>query len=430
MSPPLNAECACLRRHRRREISPARDYYEWGIDWRWALISREIASEPLDLAAFDMHPERGFLPAVDPLTRLPDAYDPWEELAQALPALLAAGQIRQAIDRLPTLTGKYLTNRAEYERAMLLLAYFGHAYVYGATPLTNMLPPQIALPWYAVAKQLKRPPVLSYYSHILYNWRRLTPQGPIALENLARLEHFYGGIDEDWFGMIHITIEANAAPGLLALIMAQDGVRDGDVALVARQLAIVTQSIAAMQQVLNRTPEKCDPYIYFNRIRPFLSGWQDNPSLPDGLFYSGVKAYGGQPQFFRGGSGAQSAIIPAMDDALGIAFDDNPFGIYMRSLRDYMPAGHKAFIDLMRKRPAIRGFVIERAHKERELAETYNECIASLASFRLDHLKFAASYIQAQSSKHANSNEVGTGGTPFMPYLKKHIGEVKDFLIP
>ena len=39
----------------------------------------EVAA--VDLERFGVSPERGFLPAPDPLRRLPARYGPWEELA-------------------------------------------------------------------------------------------------------------------------------------------------------------------------------------------------------------------------------------------------------------------------------------------------------------------------------------------------------------
>ena len=53
-------------------------------------------------------------------------------------------------------------------------------------------------------------------------------------------------------------------------------------------------------------PEKCDPYIYYHRVRPYIFGWKNNPDLPDGLIYDGF--FQAKPQLFRGETGAVSSI--------------------------------------------------------------------------------------------------------------------------
>ena len=78
----------------------------------------------------------------------------------------------------------------------------------------------MARPWFKVAQRLGRPPVLSYASYALDNWRRLDPGGPIAVGNLALLQNFLGGLDEEWFATIHVQTEQEA-PALMALPAAQ-----------------------------------------------------------------------------------------------------------------------------------------------------------------------------------------------------------------
>jgi indoleamine 2,3-dioxygenase len=376
-------------------------------------------------AAHALHPERGFLPAKDPLTILPKIYEPWEDLVREIPALLAAGRVRRAVETLPPLDVADLVTPEQTQRAMLLLSSIGHAYVFAAPPAVGRIPAAVAVPWHAVATRLHLPPIMTYASYILTNWRRFDPDGPLELENLCRPAHLTGGIDEDWFGMIHIAIEAQAGPGLHALVQAQDAVKAGDVPGVTAELARLATALAAMLAVLARTNERCDPYIYYHRVRPYLSGWRDNPAFPEGMIYEGVAAYDGVGQFFRGASGAESAIIPAMDDALGIVFNDNPFGEYMHSLRELMPPAHRAFIAAMRERPSIRRFVLRHAATERALADAYNQCIDLMGTFRQQHLGIAATYIHKQSQRDvANSNEIGSGGTPFMAFLKQHVHEV------
>jgi indoleamine 2,3-dioxygenase len=304
---------------------------------------------------------------------------------------------------------------------MLVLAYLGHAYIFGARPYATSLPASVAVPWQQVAHALHRPPVLSYATHILHNWSRLDPAGPIDLTNLARSTRFLGGMDEDWFGMIHIALEAQAAPALRALLALSDATRAGNVAHARAELTTIAAVIEELILTLARMAEGCDPYIYYHRVRPFLSGWRDNPDLPEGVVYSGVTAYGGKPQRWRGASGAQSSVIPAIDAALGIDFAHDPFNAYLRDLERYMPPRQRAFITWLRGEPGIRAFAQDHAATEPALVEAYNACLSASRHFREAHLGFAGRYIHAQSVReHSRTGAVGTGGTPFMPYLQQH----------
>ena len=89
-----------------------------------------------------------------------------------LPKLLVAEAVRHSIKQLPLLKVSTLQGEHQLERAMMLLSYFGHAFVWGETMPATHLPANLAVPWYAVAQRLGRPPVLSYASYALHNWRR------------------------------------------------------------------------------------------------------------------------------------------------------------------------------------------------------------------------------------------------------------------
>jgi hypothetical protein len=53
------------------------------------------------IAVPELNHERGFLALQDPLARLTDAFDAWEELAHHLPKVLVSDQIRARIADLP-----------------------------------------------------------------------------------------------------------------------------------------------------------------------------------------------------------------------------------------------------------------------------------------------------------------------------------------
>lgn len=375
----------------------------------------------LDSTLFDVTPERGFLPRADPLTSLDQKFAPWEEIGRDLPKLLAAGAIRRVLDRLPALDPSELfPTRESAERAMVLLSYFGHAYVWGESSPAQSIPAGVAVPWHAVAQHLGRPPVLSYASYALHNWRRLDRNGPIALGNLALLQNFLGGVDEEWFILVHVDIEGKAGRAIQAMLAAQSATEDdGSEALLAN-LQSLARTLRAIHAVLARMPEKCDPYIYYRRVRPYIHGWRDHPALPDGLIYEGVHEYNGKPQQFRGETGAQSSIVPALDAGLGIDHAESPLSVYLQEMRSYMPPKHRAFLDAVKQGPSIRAYILARQN-DSDLREAYNNCVEQLERFRRLHLEYAAAYIQRQHERSAaNPTDVGTGGTPFMRYLEEH----------
>jgi indoleamine 2,3-dioxygenase len=56
--------------------------------------------------------------------------------------------------------------------------------------------------------------------------------------------------------------------------------------------------------------------------------------------------------------------------------------------------------------------------------------VEALEAFRSLHLEYAAAYIFRQAQTDAkNPHAVGTGGTPFMEYLKKHRDETAEHVL-
>jgi indoleamine 2,3-dioxygenase len=71
-----------------------------------------------------------------------------------------------------------------------------------------------------------------------------------------------------------------------------------------------------------------------------------------------MEDYGGVAQSFRGETGAQSSIIPALDAALGIAHAEDMLHRYLKEMRHYMPPKHRGFIETVEAGPSLRDYVL------------------------------------------------------------------------
>ena len=359
--------------------------------------------------------ESGFLPNKIS-TLLSNEFDDVEHIAKNLPKILANNQIEYEVLNLET--EKDISNLSidELERAMLLYSYIGHGYIWGGTSIEKVIPKNISKTWYKISQKLDRPPILSYASYALNNWKLQDVNKPFDLENIRILQNFLGGMDEDWFIMIHIAIE-HEAKEILNNLKTYYLDKNEDQSYLENALV----SIKKINQIMNRMPEKCDPFIYYNRVRPYIFGWKNNPATPNGVIYEGVEEYGGKPQLFRGETGAQSSIVPALDALLGVTHSNDPLKEYLDEMRLYMPKEHRNLLnDLDQWSENNRSNSVT----EDSSVVLSDEIIKEVHAFRNKHLEYARIYIHEQSlSNQNNSNVVGTGGTPFMKYLDKHLQE-------
>ena len=359
--------------------------------------------------------ESGFLPNKIS-TLLSNEFDDVEYIAKNLPKILANNQIEYEVLNLET--EKDISNLSidELERAMLLYSYIGHGYIWGGTSIEKVIPKNISKTWYKISQKLDRPPILSYASYALNNWKLQDVNKPFDLENIRILQNFLGGMDEDWFIMIHIAIE-HEAKEILNNLKTYYLDKNEDQSYLENALV----SIKKINQIMNRMPEKCDPFIYYNRVRPYIFGWKNNPATPNGVIYEGVEEYGGNPQLFRGETGAQSSIVPALDALLGVTHSNDPLKEYLDEMRLYMPKEHRNLLnDLDQWSENNRS----NSTTEDSSVVLSDEIINEVHAFRNKHLEYARIYIHEQSlSNQNNSNVVGTGGTPFMKYLDKHLQE-------
>jgi len=384
-----------------------------------------VSAQPVKLSDFGLSEEFGYMQHSEPVATLPPGNEAWDEMGKNLPKYLMGSDFRQRVKDLPAFKIETLKTDGEIRRAFLILSYIGQAYQWSDNEPAHVLPAVLAKPWYEVGKLVGRPPILSYTSYSIDNWYLLDRKGPIECGNIALLQCFLGGQDEEWFILIHIEIEKKAGKALKAIEDAQKAVAAQDLDALEKALTNLRDGIKAMYDVLARMPERCDPYVYFHRVRPYIFGWKNNPSLPNGVVYEGVEQYQGKGQTFRGETGAQSAIVPALDAVLGIVHEQDQLRDYLMEMRQYMPPMHVKFIEAAENGPSVRNFVM--ACNKESIKKLFNESVELVADFRALHLEYAGTYIHAQSQKTpGNPSAVGTGGTPFMVYLRKHRDETRN----
>ena len=387
----------------------------------------------MKLSDYGLSRERGFLAGFDPDgVKLPSFLEPARQMALDIPKLICTGRVRALLERLPVIDlADFCAGASEAEQriAMLHYSFMVQTYVWGEPAAPKALPACLAVPIWQLSKSLGQPPLLPYSSYTLENWRLIDQDGPIDLSNVQVIQHFDGGMDEAWFILVHVAIEARAGELLdeaLKLIPAADA---GDTKEVARCLSVMSKAWDDVNAIFDRMPERCDPYCYFHRVRPWIHGWKDNPALGGGLVYEGVEETGGAPQAFRGQTGSQSSIVPAMDALLSVGHAADPLRTFLDELHAYRPPAHRRLIEDVRAASHVRAFV--EASGDAGLKTLYNENVSKLARFRTRHLEYAASYINKQAGSIAgNDPDVGTGGTPFMKYLKKHRDEAEAHLLP
>jgi indoleamine 2,3-dioxygenase len=317
-----------------------------------------------------------------------------------------------------------------------------------------------------VSAYLEVPPVATYAAVCLWNFKPLFIDEDVDnLENLATLTTFTGSIDESWFYLISVAIEARGGPIVPLMLTAIAAARVNDAATVTLCLRSFAERLDDLGSLLQRMHESCDPQVFYHRIRPFLAGSKNmaEAGLPNGVIYEdgiGVDVY----RQYSGGSNAQSSLIQFFDIVLGI--EHRPTGErrdpasesdlegtapppkhnFINEMRKYMPGPHRRFLEHVTLCANIRDFV-ESHTDNRGLCIAYDACLAMLRAFRDKHINIVSRYIivksrESRSHSRSRSPEVlrrkqniatssrkdksgdkknlkGTGGTALMPFLKQ-----------
>ena len=437
------------------------------------------------LEEYDISYQYGFLPDELPLEHLPDIYyTKWENIVRNLQGLVLSRRLRGLVDRMPVLSTERLATEAEWRRAYSILAFISHAYIWGGDgpaevsreirstnyypeckvlTRTQVVPPPISIPFLATCNHFGLPPVATYSAVVLWNFKPLFDEEPIDnLENLSTLTTFTGSIDESWFYLVSVAIEARCAPIMPKMLKAIQAAREDDALSVTSALQELAECIEALSGLLVRMYENCDPHVFYHRIRPFLAGSKNmaDAGLPNGVKFDDDT---GQSPFVQhaGGSNAQSSILQFFDIILGI--DHLPTGAkkedssdsegsgppppshnFIMEMRKYMPEQHRRFLQHVSDVANIREYVDQR-RSNKSLCAAFDASLAMLRDFRDKHIQMVSRYIvvkSRESRSHGRSSSPrqapnfglaakrrgdssnkrqlrGTGGTALIQFLKQ-----------
>jgi indoleamine 2,3-dioxygenase len=355
---------------------------------------------------------RGFLPESDPLSAFPPGspYSILDDIGNELPSLLEDEHFRERVRGLEVPEWEAVLTRPsqlpELRLYYVRLGFLASAYVNQlGSPPARLLPANIAVPLCRACALLDRPPILSYDGYALYNWKRLDPNGPVALGNLETIQNFVSLYDEHWFILVHVAIEAQAARILDQVARIQNALHLEDAALVNRALEAIADTVTAQTAVLRRIPEKMDHRLYHRTFRRYIRFFED-------VRYQGVAR---QSISYRGETGAQSSIMPLLVGLLKIPHQRSVLTDHLADMRAYMPPEHRALIEAMEGMPDLRGYAD---------SGPFNRLLEAMARFREVHYGWAERYVHQHSS-----DPRGTGGTPYMHWLRQLIDETRGAML-
>jgi cytochrome b involved in lipid metabolism len=306
----------------------------------------------------------GFLSPSPQPERLPSEYEPWDEMARALPELFFSNRTKQLIEHLPVLSAKEDGLPSEYlTRASMVLSALGHAYwrfgaetfyVERTTQVPTALPAPLLQPWQEVSRRLGRwlpdRPFQTFYDLFLHNYRISAHAGadsPALIQNIELMVPSFGSETERIFYGAFIEMHVHFAPVVATLCELEDAVKEDRVDDVVSALATIEQSFRNASKVWAKIGPRpgaqfyCDPVIWAKTVAIL--------GVPPALCPQG------------GTSGACAPIIYLLDALLGRQRYESYYGQYVRN--DAGPMVPQSVHDFARavSRIELMGYVAARA---------------------------------------------------------------------
>ncbi|KAH8824819.1 Indoleamine 2,3-dioxygenase [Flagelloscypha sp. PMI_526] len=406
---------------------------------------------------YDVDPLTGFMPRQPPLSSLPASWDAWETVfRRAVDLKLTPGDAsniseadktrsadwREELRKMPVISSAGLEASSELlQRAHLVLACMLAFYVQTIPPNASIsIPACLSIPLLRVSNALDMPPILTYADTVLYNWFQpptAAAHDPPEIPTLKERPLFTGTKDEEAFyvGAGRIELRGGEALHLICRIMDDMEIGDEDaVTRISSGLRTMAIIIDELRQYLLGILDGCDAEGYYHVVRPWFRG-EDSDPLKRKWVFEGLEDEPDleDPTELSGPSAGQSSVIHVLDAFLGVATRSPSNGkpSFMSRMRKYMPAKHRAFLDLLATHPhPLRDFV--QNSTSQELHDAFDASVQALKVFRDSHLIIVATYIIGPARRAEKKASIvllqaeqtprpllGTGGSELMSFLKE-----------
>ena len=304
----------------------------------------------------------------------------------------------------------------------------------------QIIPYHIGKIWLDVSNDLGIVPVLTHAAVDLWNWQLINPSMPFSLDNLRSINLMLdneSNATEQWFYLDMVAIEGIGAKSLYHfhnIINEINSFRDNE--KIYESFIEIINNFKEITVIMKRMYEKCDPKIFFHKLRIYLNGYNKTDIFPNGLH---VEGFPDIELKYTGGSAAQSSLIQAFDIFLSVKHDKsgdkNCSGVFLDRMRDYMPTKHREYLEYIETiSPNISDYVSN--SNDEYMKELYTECIHNLVLFRSAHISLVHTHIVKlirnkkdnsvdEKTNNASGTE-GTAGTEPYKFCKSIIDETRN----
>jgi hypothetical protein len=278
----------------------------------------------------------------------------------------------------------------------------------GAAEAKSSLPSALGLLWIRASERAGCLPSLTYDALILRGGHVVGDGGIAVGAAMTSMPEEVG------FVRVHARVEqaGGRIPGLLLLLP-----ETTESTALKRVLTGVLEGCQRMRVALKSMyVEVSSPTVFFQELRPHLFGPDRAPG--GGLTIEGHPELGRLQH--KGGSGAQSPLLQALDIGLGVEHPETPqhAAEFFAEQRGYMRRRHRDFLARLQSH-AVAGCTLATLtarHGDDECRELLGRIVECVTHFREAHKAMAHRYV---------SEQVGTGGTTFGPLLQQLIVDTK-----